>query len=272
MGRYLKEKNPDIQIVGVDATGSILKEIWENEGEIPDGVEAITYKVEGIGEDFLPSTTDLSVVDHIVRVSDRESFIWTRRLVSEEGVFAGGSSGAAIAGAARYAQDLPQDRLVVVILPDSGSRYLSKIFDDKWMRENGYLDSEWGEMTLREVLQAKESNEMIFAGADEEIRKVIEKMKVHDISQIPVIDEKDKVVGIVQEVDLLKHLLASQNGSGQEEFVSAVMQAAPPSLPSSTSMADAIQDIVKHNVVVVTEGSKIAGVLTKIDALDFIQG
>ena len=272
VGRYLKEKNPDIQIVGVDATGSILKEIWENEGEIPDGVEAITYKVEGIGEDFLPSTTDLSVVDHIVRVSDRESFIWTRRLVSEEGVFAGGSSGAAIAGAARYAQDLPQDRLVVVILPDSGSRYLSKIFDDKWMRENGYLDSEWGEMTLREVLQAKESNEMIFAGADEEIRKVIEKMKVHDISQIPVIDEKDKVVGIVQEVDLLKHLLASQNGSGQEEFVSAVMQAAPPSLPSSTSMADAIQDIVKHNVVVVTEGSKIAGVLTKIDALDFIQG
>ena len=272
VGRYLKEKNPDIQIVGVDATGSILKEIWENEGEIPDGVEAITYKVEGIGEDFLPSTTDLSVVDHIVRVSDRESFIWTRRLVSEEGIFAGGSSGAAIAGAARYAQELPKDRLVVVILPDSGSRYLSKIFDDKWMRENGYLDSEWGEMTLREVLQAKESNEMIFAGADEEIRKVIEKMKVHDISQLPVIDEKDRVVGIVQEVDLLKHLLASQNGSGQEEFVSAVMQAAPPSLPSSTSMADAIQDIVKHNVVVVTEGSKIAGVLTKIDALDFIQG
>lgn len=272
VGRYLKEKNPDIQIVGVDATGSILKEIWENEGEIPDGVEAITYKVEGIGEDFLPSTTDLSVVDHIVRVSDRESFIWTRRLVSEEGIFAGGSSGAAIAGAARYVSELPEDRIVVVILPDSGSRYLSKIFDDKWMRENGYLDSEWGEMTLREVLQAKESNEMIFAGADEEIRKVIEKMKVHDISQIPVIDQKDKVVGIVQEVDLLKHLLASQNGSSQDEFVSAVMQAAPPSLPSSTSMADAIQDIVKHNVVVVTEGSKIAGVLTKIDALDFIQG
>jgi cystathionine beta-synthase len=93
VGKYLKEKNPKIRIVGVDPTGSILREIWENKGKIPPGVEAITYKVEGIGEDFLPGTTDLSVVDDIVRVTDKESFVWTRRLVSEEGIFAGGSSG-----------------------------------------------------------------------------------------------------------------------------------------------------------------------------------
>src|SRR3990172_5088529 len=96
VGRYLKEQNPEIRIIGIDATGSILKEIWENKGKIPEGVEAITYKVEGIGEDFLPSTSDLSVVDEILRVGDKESFLWTRKLVHEEGVFAGGSSGAAV--------------------------------------------------------------------------------------------------------------------------------------------------------------------------------
>jgi len=272
VGRYLKEQNPDIQIVGVDATGSILKEIWENDGEIPEGVEAITYKVEGIGEDFLPSATDLSVVDNIVRVSDRDSFLWTRRLVSEEGIFAGGSSGAAIAGAVHYAADLPKDRLVIVILPDSGSRYLSKIFDDKWMRENGYLDSEWGEVTLREVLQAKPSNELVFAGDEEDVHAVIEKMKHHDISQLPVLDKKKNLVGMVREVDLLTHLLAGKNGDDKANLISGIMQSAPPSLASSTLMADAIQDIVKHNVVVITEGSEISGVLTKIDALDFIQG
>lgn len=272
VGRYMKEQNPDIQIVGVDATGSILKEIWENKGETPDGVEAVTYKVEGIGEDFLPGTTDLSVVDEIIRVTDKESFIWTRKLVSEEGIFAGGSSGAAIAGAVRYARTLPKGRIVVVILPDSGSRYLSKIFDDKWMRENGYLDSNWGEMTLREVLQAKSSNKMIFAAADESLNTVIEKMKDNDISQVPVLDDKGNLVGMVQEVDLLKHLLATKDGDKDVELVRDIMQAAPPLLPSSTSVGEAIQDIVKHNVIVVSEGSKIAGVLTKIDALDFIQG
>jgi cystathionine beta-synthase len=211
-------------------------------------------------------------VDNIVRVSDRDSFLWTRRLVSEEGIFAGGSSGAAIAGAVHYAADLPKDRLVIVILPDSGSRYLSKIFDDKWMRENGYLDSEWGEVTLREVLQAKPSNELVFAGDEEDVHAVSEKMKHHDISQLPVLDKNKNLVGMVREVDLLTHLLAGKNGDDKANLISGIMQSAPPSFASSTLMADAIQYIVKHNVVVVTEGSEISGVLTKIDALDFIQG
>ena len=104
--------------------------------------------MEGIGEDFLPSTTDLSVVDEIERAGDRESFLWARQLVRQEGIFAGGSSGSALAGAIKYCRKLPADRIPVVIFPDSGGRYLSKFYDDKWMREFGFLSMEFGEMTL----------------------------------------------------------------------------------------------------------------------------
>jgi cystathionine beta-synthase len=110
-------------------------------------VQATTYKVEGIGEDFLPSTLDLSVIDDVIRVTDKESFLWTRSM----------------SAAVRYTRTLDPDRLVVVILPDSGSRYLSKVFDDKWMRENGFLDAEWNESTLREVLETKSDRRLITA-------------------------------------------------------------------------------------------------------------
>ncbi len=269
VGRYLKEKNPDIRMVGVDATGSIIKEIWENKGKIPEGAEAITYKVEGIGEDFLPSTTDLSVVDEMVRVTDKESFLWTRRLVITEGIFAGGSSGSAIAGAIHYCKDLAPDRLAVVLLPDSGSRYLSKIFDDKWMRENGFLESEWGELTLREVLQSKSMNDMVLASSEDSVSEVVAKMKEYDISQLPVTNGDGSVIGLVREVDLLKHMLAGDQST--DENIKTIMQAAPPTLSANTSLLDAIQEIVQHNVVIVSDGGELVGILSKIDALDFVQ-
>src|SRR6266508_1470714 len=115
VGRYLKSKNPNIKIVGADIEGSILTEIWKNEGKIPEGAYPKTYKVEGIGEDFLPSVTDISVIDWIERAGDRESFLWARQLVRQEGIFAGGSSGSAISGAFKYCRKLPPDRLPVVI-------------------------------------------------------------------------------------------------------------------------------------------------------------
>lgn len=271
VGRYLKEKNPEIRIIGVDATGSILKEIWENKGKVPKGVEAITYKVEGIGEDFLPTTSDLSVIDGIVRVTDKESFTWTRKLVNEEGVFAGGSSGAAVAAAVRYARDLPEGRVVVTILPDSGSRYLSKVFDDKWMRENGFLESEWSEATLREVLQAKGSGELISASADDRIADVIAKMKEYGISQLPAMDGDGEVLGLVREVDLLTHLVESKQEQPANESIAGILQPAPPSLPAHLALESAMGDIVKHNVVLVNDGGQVIGILSKIDVLDFIR-
>ncbi len=270
VGKYLKEKSPAIQIVGVDVEGSILKEIWENGGTLPPGVEARTYKVEGIGEDFLPGTTDLSVVDHIVRVGDKESFIMTRRLVREEGIFAGGSCGAALAGAMRYAENLPPDRLVVVILPDSGSRYLSKLFDDTWMRENGFMESDWNDATLREVLSAKQMKDLITARTTDRMAEAITTMKKHDISQIPVLDANGQVQGFVRELDLLEHMLDLDHTHSNAETIADILQPAPPSFPAHTHLGDVIPAIMEHNVILVNDGPNLIGLLSKIDVLDFM--
>ncbi len=207
IGRYLKARNPGIRIIGVDIEGSILYEIWRNKGQVPDGAYPKTYKVEGIGEDFLPSTTDLEVVDEIIRVNDRESFLWARQLVRQEGIFAGGSSGSALAGTMKYAAQLPADRLVVVIFPDSGSRYLSKFYDNKWMRENGFLDLEFGEVTLGDLLVAKPNKALFTALLGESIQNVISVMREHAISQMPVAGPDGALVGTIEEVDLLTHIL-----------------------------------------------------------------
>ncbi|MGH2583136.1 MAG: pyridoxal-phosphate dependent enzyme [Anaerolineales bacterium] len=271
VGKFLKEKNLKIRIVGVDVQGSILKEIWENKGKIPEGVEAITYKVEGIGEDFLPATSDLSQVDEIIRIGDKESFHWTRRLVAEEGIFAGGSSGSAVAAAFQHCKKLSGDRLAVVLLPDSGSRYLSKVFDDKWMRENGFLESEWTEATLREVLGAKSFSALISASVNDRISDVVAKMKEYGISQLPAMNGGKEVVGLVREGDLLTHLLESKAERPGEDSIQALLQPAPPSLPAHTPLADAMPEIVKNNAVLVNDGGRVIGILTKIDVLDFIQ-
>jgi cystathionine beta-synthase len=135
IGKYLKSKNPKIKIVGVDPKGSIYYDYYKYRKII----KALPYKIEGIGEDFLPSTMQFKYVDEIIRVYDKESFLMTKRLVQEEGIFAGGSSGSAVIVTIKYAKKLKEKKMIVVILPDSGSRYLSKIFNDNWMKENNFL-------------------------------------------------------------------------------------------------------------------------------------
>ncbi len=271
VGRYLKERNPQIRMVGVDPTGSILLETWQ-QGHIPDDVQATSYKVEGIGEDFLPSSLDLSVIDEVLRVTDKESFLWTRRLVKEEGIFCGGSSGSAVAAAVRYAQQLHPERLVVVVLPDSGSRYLSKVFDDKWMRENGFLDIEWGEVSLQELLEAKTGPSLICASLETPMTEVINQMKEYDISQIPVLNPDGALAGMVTEVDLLKHMLEAGHEHSEVETIAAIAQPAEAVFPIYTSLEDALPAVMEGNVILVTEGDHPAGILTKIDMLDFIAG
>ena len=271
VGRYLKERNPQIRMIGVDPSGSILLETWQK-GDVPDDVQATTYKVEGIGEDFLPSTLDLSVIDEVLRVTDKDSFLWTRRLVREEGIFGGGSSGSAVAAAVRYTQNLDPDRLVVVILPDSGSRYLSKVFDDKWMRENGYLEIEWGEVSLQELLQAKSGPELICVPLEARMTEVISQMKEHDISQVPVLNDDGSLAGMVTEVDLLKHMLEINHDHSDQETISSIVHPLQAVFPIHASLEDALPSVMEGNVILVTEGDRPAGILTKIDVLDFIAG
>jgi cystathionine beta-synthase len=270
--RYLKSKNPAIQIVGVDIEGSILFEIWKNKGRIPAGAYPKTYKVEGIGEDFLPSNTDVTAVDEVVRVSDRESFLWARQLVRQEGIFAGGSSGSALAGAIKYAAKLPSDRLVVVIFPDSGSRYLSKFYDNKWMRENGFLEMEFGEVTLGDLLSAKPSKALFTAALGDSMRKVMTAMRQHAVSQMPVVGADGSLVGTLEELDLLNHVLESPHAHSHDESIDELVQNAMAVFPAETALDDAMPMLTQGYALIIAEGGKPIGILTKIDVLDYVAG
>jgi cystathionine beta-synthase len=272
LSHFLKSRNPAIKIVGVDIEGSILYEIWKNGGQIPAGAYPKTYKVEGIGEDFLPSTTDIHAVDDIVRVNDRESFLWARQLVRQEGIFAGGSSGSALAGAIKYAAELPTDRLIVVIFPDSGSRYLSKFYDNKWMRENGFLETEFGETTLGDLWLAKPSKALFAAAMGESMRQVLAVMRQHAISQMPVVDAEGALVGTIEEVDLLNHVLEGGHAHNQGEPIDKLVQSAQAVFLQETSLDEAMPMLTAGFALILQDAGRPIGILTKIDILDYVAG
>ena len=192
--RFLKEKKPDITVIAVDPEGSVFYD-WFKSKTL---VEPKAYKVEGIGEDMVVEAMDFSVVDDMVQVNDKESFLMTRRLTTEEGLFAGGSSGSAVVGALKYLSEHPEFRCPVTILPDSGARYLSKIFSDDWMRDNGFLGDRPRLGNVADLLAGRKT-EIVTASTDEKVFKVVEKMKQHDISQLPVLDD-GKLVGLINDL------------------------------------------------------------------------
>ncbi|MCA9931936.1 MAG: cystathionine beta-synthase [Anaerolineales bacterium] len=266
-GRFLKSQNPHVKIIGVDPIGSILFDLHRGREGKADG-----YKVEGIGEDFLPGTLDLSVVDDVVQVGDRESFLMTRRLVREEGIFAGGSCGSAVAGAIKYAREhnLTEDDVVVVILPDSGSRYLSKVFDDDWMRENGYLERSWVDYRAIDIQAAKAQGQIITAKPTDLMKDVVARLKQYNVSQLPVVDEDGQMMGIVTEIDLLNHMLLTDHVHQPDETIESMIDPNVPVVRPGTPLETLMAIFSNRSAVVIATDKQIQGILTKIDILDFL--
>ena len=279
-GRYFKEKNPKVRLIGIDPIGSLYYE-YVKTGRM---TKPFSYYVEGIGEDFLPSTMNLKIIDEIVRVDDKECFLMTRALTRDEGILAGGSSGAAVAGALRYAEQLDAQGLppqnIVVLLPDGAQKYLSKIFDDNWMRDNGFLDSEDPMGTVSDLLRSRSARPVLTVEKSSTLRQVIALLKEHGISQVPVMDQ-GRLYGLVAEVDLLNHLLVK--GGKLDESIEPIIESDYATVTPATKvrLLKTIFNDAKMVCVLSTgnadQSSKtpvpqdaLMGVITKIDLIDYL--
>jgi cystathionine beta-synthase len=270
VGRYLKERNHDLEVVGADPEGSIYNS---------DDVRP--YLVEGVGEDFWPTTFDPEIVDRWVTVSDRDSFAAARLMARKEGILVGGSSGLALHAAMQVAAELPPEKTVLVILPDGGRPYLSKIFNDEWLREHGMLDRPAPQATVADILAAKRQEEpeipmVVSVGRDQRIGEAIELFQRYGISQLPVMANGDcfpcaldQILGSVLERELLERVFAD----GKEALALPVTEvmAEPLAVVRAEQRIDEIYgDLQAQPAVVVAEGRTAAGVLTRTDLLEFL--
>jgi cystathionine beta-synthase len=210
---------------------------------------------------------DLEAIDQVVRVDDRECFLMTRRLAREEGLFVGGSAGAAVAGALRYAEETRRQERILVLLPDGASKYLSKIFNDEWMKQNGFLDGLDPMGTVADLLRRQGDRRLIAARRGDSIRTVVGLFKDHGISQVPVL-EGDRVVGLVAEVDLLKHLVSA--GGTLDDPADVLIESDYATVTPATRLV-LLKDIFDEaKAVVVQERDVPVGLITKIDLIDYL--
>jgi cystathionine beta-synthase len=263
-GRYFKERKPGFQIVGVDPIGSLYYD-YVKTGRL---TKPFSYYVEGIGEDFLPSTMNLKIIDEIVRVDDKECFLMTRALVRDEGIFCGGSAGAAVAGAIRYAEKLgDQKKNILVLLPDSAQKYLSKIFDDKWMAENGFLEEPDPLGTVTDLLRTRARRPIVSVQKGSSIRETIGLLKEHGISQLPVL-EKGRMEGLVSEIDLLNFLI--QNPGKLDQPIDSLVEADYATVTPQTKVKLLRTVFNDAKLVVVLDRDDLVGVITKIDLIEYL--
>ena len=266
-GKFLKEKNSNIKIVGVDPYGSLYYDFVKTGTTI----KAKTYVVEGIGEDFFPTTMNLTILDDVIQVNDEECFVVARRLAKMEGIFTGGSGGGCLSGALRLAKDLTPNDFVVALLPDTGMRYLSKVYNDEWMRERGYVDAAV-HITAAEVVNAKHKagkvRELVVARPYQTVFHALKTMQEQDISQIPVFEENTPI-GTIYEDQILN--LALQGKDLRKLVVREVMSSPLPQVPK-TAPVERVTHILSHEnpAVFVDMGNSHYEILTKYDLMSTV--
>ncbi|RYG26154.1 MAG: pyridoxal-phosphate dependent enzyme, partial [Chitinophagaceae bacterium] len=265
VAKYLKERNPNVKIWGIDTYGSVFKKYHET--GIFDENEIYSYITEGIGEDILPKNVDFSLIDGFTKVTDKDAAVYTRKLALEEGIFVGNSAGAAIKGVLQLQDHFGPDDVVVVLFHDSGSRYVGKMFNDDWMRERGFLDED---VTKAEDLIKDHSDKpLVVVRTEELVSHAIERMRKYKISQIPVIDING-FVGSLDESDLFRHYVQDKNLA--EKPVREIMGKPYPVVHSGTPVEEISKLFTKDNQAVLVElGDGKHHIVTKYDIIGSIK-
>lgn len=265
-GKYLKEKNPNIKIWGIDTYGSVFKKYKET--GIFDKDEIYPYITEGIGEDFLPANVNFDVIDLFEKVTDKDAALMTRDIARKEGIFVGNSAGAAIGGLIQLKDKLKPEDVVVVIFHDHGSRYMGKMYNEDWLRERGFLQDE--KLTAKSILAKKENTEIVTLDTQKSVLEAINTIKSMNISQIPV-TQQGMIVGKIAESDILSALL--ENPGLKSAPISEIMTATFPFVDLNTSIDKISSLINKENsaVLVEDETGKIE-IITQYDIINAISG
>ncbi|WP_199138588.1 pyridoxal-phosphate dependent enzyme [Pedobacter sp. ASV12] len=265
-GKYLKEKNPKIKVWGIDTYGSVFKKYKET--GILDKNEIYPYITEGIGEDFLPQNVNFDVIDAFEKVTDKDAALMTREIARREGIFAGNSAGAAIAGLLQLKDSLKPEDVVVVIFHDHGSRYMGKMYNEDWLRERGFLKDE--KLTARSILAKRSNQEVVTLDCEKTIIEAINIMKTLSISQLPV-TQQGMVIGKVTESNVLESLL--ENPSLRSSPVKEIMTASLPFVDLNTSIDKISAMINKDNSAVLVEDEQGKfEIITQYDIIEAISG
>ncbi|MFD1631040.1 pyridoxal-phosphate dependent enzyme [Pseudopedobacter beijingensis] len=263
-GKFLREKNPDIKIWGIDTYGSVFKKYKET--GVFDEKEIYSYITEGIGEDFLPKNVDFDLIDHFEKVTDKDAALMTRDITRKEGIFVGNSAGAALAGLLQMKDQLKEDDVVVIVFHDHGSRYMGKMFNDDWLRERGFLQED--RLTAKSILESREKQEMVTVDVNKTITEAINTMKSLYISQIPV-TQQGMVVGKLTESEILNALL--ENPSIKSAKVESIASSPFPFVDLNTSIDKISTMINKENAAVLVERENgLIEIITQYDIINAI--